>query len=192
MNATQPIVEPATLIALAEGVVVTILGDFRFTDMQGLIIDMNSNQRPEDGPIAVYFDIEVPDHEFGIFGDKKKWTCGIPTKENYRACYRVRYFKANELRGEAGFPLEVIAQRRFDGKYLFVQELNFPLRPGTHECQLQSCKSGLLATELTLVNFVGTIMSVYTCAVCHKEWDKMRTESLELKKPLPGAPAKAN
>jgi hypothetical protein len=180
MNATET-------LNITEGDVVTILGDNRFTDSQGVIIDMNSDLRPEDGPVAIYFDEEVPDHEFYPPGRRARWTSGVPAKNNYRDCCRVRCFIPDELRKDDGFPLETIVRRKFGENYHHISSWKFPLRPGTHACQFESCKTGLLATELTLVNIWGTIQTVYACKGCHDEWHGMRTDGIKLKDPLPGA-----
>ncbi|HTK33169.1 MAG TPA: hypothetical protein VL335_01330 [Candidatus Paceibacterota bacterium] len=186
MNATE------TAPTLTEGSIVTITGDNRFIGRQGLVIDMNSDLLPTEGPIAVYFDTEIGEHEFNIFGRGEKWTGGIPTKENYKKCYRVICFLPDELRREESFPLETIVQREFGSNWNLIYSFDFPLRPGTHVCQFDQCKSGLLATQLTLVNVWGTITTVYSCTECHKGWHGMKADGVKYKNPLPGAPLKVN
>ncbi len=181
------IAEPPTL---KEDDVVTILGNYRFTGMQGLIIDMNSNKQPEDGPVAVFFDHEIRDHEFGIMTQDERWTGPRPTKENQHKCKRVVCFQPQELRKEEGFPLETMVIRKFGSSPHHLHEWSFPLKPGTHACQLKACESNLLATKLTLINVWGTIQAIYTCEKCHEGWDGVRTDGVTFKDPLPGAPSK--
>jgi len=174
---------------LAVGDIVTIIGDNNFTDTQGIVVDTCSDKMLDDGPIAIYFDNEVPDYKFNRHDfDDNKWTSGIPTKDSYKRCYRVICFKPEELRKEVGFSIETIVNRIF-GKtgYNAISVLNFPLKPGTHPCQVESCETGLQATELTLVNIWGTIMTIYTCTDCHRKWHGARTDGVALKEPLPGA-----
>lgn len=185
MNATD-----TAPLTLAEGSIVTIAGDNRFTGKQGLVIDMNSDLLPTDGPIAVYFDTEVPEYEFNTHSRGTPWSQGIPTKENYRSCYRVICFLPDELLVDTEFALESIVIRKFGKDPHALLSPDFPLKPGTHACHVKSCESGGLATKLTLVNVWGTIMALYTCEKCHEKWHGARTDGVELKKPLPGAPAK--
>ena len=189
MNA--PIIaENSTSHTLKEGDVVTVLGEYRFTGLQGLIIDTQSNKQPEDGPIAVFFDQEIPDHKFGIMTQDERWTGPLPTKENQKRCIRVVCFQPHELRKDNDFLLEVIVKRRFGREPHHLYELDFPLKPGTHACQIESCESNQMATKQTLINVWGTILVIDTCEKCHEKWDGARTDGVTLKRPLPGAPAK--
>jgi len=173
---------------ISPGDIVTILGDNRFTGKQGVVIDTNSDKRPEDGPIAVFFDKEVPDYEFNRTHFAGEWMGGVPTQENYRGCYRVICFPPEELRRDEEFILETLVERKFGSNYTAFHAWNFPLRPGTHACQLESCTSGQPATKITMINVWSSIEVMYTCEACHKEWDGARTDGVTLKKPLPGAP----
>ncbi len=162
--------------AFLEGDIVTILGDNRFTGRQGIVIDMASDKQPEDGPVAVYFDAEVPDHEFYQPGERSGWSGGVPNKENHRACCRVICFRPDELRRDAEFPIETLVQRKFGSNWARISSWKFPLRPGTHDCQFESCKTGQPATMLTLVNVWGTVCTVYSCESCHEKWHGVRTD----------------
>lgn len=167
--------------------IVTILGDNRFTGQQGLVVDTESDLRPEDGPIAVFFDLEVPDHEFNLFHREKTWKKGPPSKKDYKECYRVRCFQLEELRAEPDFSFDSLLKRNFGNDYHTAYSLKFRLKPGTHACQFASCKTGLLATKITLVNVWGAIHMIYGCEPCHAEWHRTWVEELKYKEPLPGA-----
>ena len=178
----------AKIPAIAEGDIVTILGDNRFTGRQGLVIDIESDLRPQDGPIAVFFDEEVPDHEFyDPPWQRRQWSDTVPNKSNYRECCRVKCFPANELKKDMEFLIDSVVRRKFGSNFNIINSWKFPLRPGTHACQFEACTSGQLATKLTLANIWGTIQTVYSCEACHKEWHGVRVDEVKLKNPLPGA-----
>jgi len=171
------------------GSVVTVVGEgFTLQNRAGLVLDLESKENPENGPIAVFFDREVENYRFDIgFSVTEKWDGKRPTLENYRDCPRVCYFRAEELRVELEFGTKTMADRMFGNMgWHQVYSLPFRLERGTHACQLEACRSGKLATERSFVNLCGAVCEVYTCTDCHPRANGMRTESLDLKHPLPG------
>lgn len=177
---------------LREGATVRIaLPGSRFDDCYAVVIDMNSDRRPQDGPIAVYFDEEVPDYQFNVHGFDDMWKGGVPTKADYRDCYRIACFKPEELKPENSVPVDILIKRKFGDNYLRAYALPFPLAPGTHECHVAECASGALATKMTFINVHGVISNFYACEECHRKYDGIRTDGIKLKNPLPGAPPQA-
>ena len=167
-------------------IVTVITDDTRVCGDQGIVVDINSDYCPEDGPIAVFFDKEVYYHKFWDMTEAKKWK-GVPTLENYRSCPRIFCFRREDLKVEERFSPYVLAARLFGrNRFHSSNSWNFPLIPGTHACQMKGCESGV-ATELTLVNIWGTVCEVYTCKSCHNKVHGMCGETLDLKNPLPGA-----
>ncbi len=185
----MPITDPADPkgVPIVVGAIVLIKGDNRFTGKKGVVIDNKSDKRPEDGPIAIFFDREVPGYEF-YQTMCEDWKGGMPTAENYRQCHRVITFPTEEVEVIAEFDIETIVKREFGDKYWTLNTLNFPLIPNTHSCQMEECLSGLHATERTIINVWGNLYVAYTCSPCHKEWHGRRCDDFKLKNPLPGKP----
>jgi hypothetical protein len=170
------------------GAIVAIIDpECRFYRQAGIVLDFNSDLNAEDGPIAIFFDQEVPDYEFNhqLIRD---WDETIPTPKNYRTCPRVMTFTCDEIVVIGAFPVKTLINRKFGTNYNAYYSLPFPLVPHTHECQIKNCVDGARATHMTFANVWGSIMQVYTCEKCHKEWDTKRVDDVEIKKPLPGAP----
>lgn len=164
---------------LAIGSVVSILGT-SFDRRQGVVVDLESDLDPEDGPVAVFFDQEVPPYLFTNQRDLEKWKGEIPTHENYRNCPRVVCFLPEDLRAESRFSNETLAHRLFGRLWHSWAAPKDPMTETT-ECMFDGCSS--CATEHTLLNFWGTVYVVYACGEHHKERNGMFTENLGLKSP---------
>jgi len=168
--------------------IVLIRGETSFDGHQGLVMDAASDLEPEDGPIAVFLDREVDNHHFNgpmrfRFG---MWKGPVPTPESYKKSERVICFEPRQLIVESEWSLETLAVRLY-GKDMWhsLMQMKYRLIPSIWDCSFADCKSGLMATERTLVNFVGSIYEIYSCAECHKSRHGMCTESMQLR----GAPA---
>jgi hypothetical protein len=153
-------------------------------------MDTASNLHIPYGPIAVFFDRECKSHHFNDYCDSK-WDEKPPTPANYKNHPRIKVFRPEELRVEKEFAMATLAKRTFGGEnYNVLYTLNFPLIPNTHPCQLKNCRTGKLATHVTFMNAWGTVETCYTCRECHDEWNAARVDTVNLKNPLPGAPAR--
>lgn len=170
---------------IVERSIVTICGDNRFTDKQGLVIDNASDLRPEDGPIAVFFDQEVAAYEFHL-SNGYDYKAEPPPSTNYHKCPRVICFEPEEVRVCPEFKIEALIQRHFRSDWHSIYSFKFPLIPSAHACQMAQCTSGDMATTKTIINVWGGLHVVYTCSACHNEWNGRRCDGFELKKPLPG------
>lgn len=184
------VVPSSTTKKLEVGSIVKIdATETRFHECYGIIMDMNSDLRPEDGTIAVFFDQEVPDHEFSDHRDSlDAWKTKKPTPQNYKDCPRVMCFKESELEIIESEPIEILVRRKFGNNFHSIHSFSFPLKPHTHACQLKECQSDLPATHISLINVWGCIQTVYTCERCNSKYHGKRTDGVELKNPLPGSP----
>lgn len=169
---------------------IVVVKETRFHKRQGIIMDTESDLGPEDRPIAVFFDTEVPGYLFtATMFEAEKWK-GVPTPENYRDCPRIMCFGPGDLEFVEEFSYETVATRLYgNNMWHHLSWSKWPLVSETHECWIKDCQSGKLASIKTFVNYWGTVMVLYTCAECNGRYHGICTESVELKDPLPGAPA---
>lgn len=169
--------------------IVTVIGENTFTGIQGLVMATDSDGEPEDGLVAVFFDRHVDSFHFNQ-AVRYLWDGEKPTPEKYHTCPRVVHFLPEELRVESEYSIETRAKQLFRNMFHSTAQLNFPLVPNTHLCQLKDCINGALASKKSLLNCWGTVHEVYTCGECHERCHGAYMDIFEVKEPLPGAPCK--
>ena len=74
---------------------VAIISDNDLVGYRGVVMDTASDMEPEDGPIAVFFDAEVPD---SFFLNLKCEQVALPTPDNYQENHRVVCFEPEEVK----------------------------------------------------------------------------------------------
>ena len=163
------------------GSIVTVLVYSSFFTCQGIVVDTNSDHEKEDGPIAVFFDKEVPSHKFGfVLAGQDDWKSGVPTFESYRSCPRVVCFLPVELRVESQFNDKTVAKRLFgNNSWHSLRSPKEDMIPNVTECFFSGCSKK--ATCRTYVNFWGSIYVIPSCTECHSKRNGLCTEDLQLK-----------
>lgn len=153
------------------GSIVTVVSEDNFNNAQGVVMDLNSDELPEEGNIAVYFGFGNKENLFIVYLDDK-WKGPEPTPENYQDCPRVRFFFEKELKVIDDFSLGYKANLLYPGYFQHsLSRPNFPLESGKFLCTLAYCRSEKpLATHKTVINCLGHISELYTCEDCHKEY----------------------
>lgn len=186
--------------------------DGNWSGHQGIVVEPHSDIEGPEYSVAVFFNREVPDHEFNHWSRINKergimscteWDVrygGVCRNSEmdflwkddvWKRCPRVIFFKPDELVVVAGWKNAALVVRLFKGHYHSVFSFcdGFP-QPDTCFCFFRSCQAP--ATRLAFGNVWGSVFPLYTCVTHFRDLNGVCADELPIKKQallLDGTPA---